>query len=412
MTIRADDPVGPPAVTDRLAVNDSRTLAVNDSRTPAHCAHGAIARTAIARAAPRVLIVTASMGAGHVEVANELRRRLAERGASVEVVDMLEAAGPAGARLRRTYRLLLDRAPSFYDRVMRCWARFPRALELLTAAGDAPFRRALARALQRCRPDVVVSTYNLAGQVLGRLRARGRVSCPLVTVVTDPGAHPYWVSRDVDLHLAPTAGCAAALSRYGAVRVAQVSPILRPEFDDPPPRDLARAHLGLPRDARIVLLTAGSWAAGGIDATLDVIAGMPDVLPVVLCGRDGALLQRTQSLPQVRGVPWTPEVVSQLAAADVVVDNAGGLTCWEALACGVPVVLYEPLPGHGRLNAAALDGAGLARQVRTSAELADSIRDACERAAAVRTRRAFPGKDASEQIMQLAGVPANGRCLG
>ena len=49
-----------------------------------------------------------------------------------------------------------------------------------------------------------------------------------------------------------------------------------------------------------------------------------------------------------------------MAAADALVDNAGGLMCWEAQAAGLPVILYRPLPGHGRFNARALESAGRA----------------------------------------------------
>lgn len=50
-----------------------------------------------------------------------------------------------------------------------------------------------------------------------------------------------------------------------------------------------------------------------------------------------------------------------MRAVDVLVENAGGLTCQEALSCGLPVVTYRPIPGHGRVNAAILAEAGLTR---------------------------------------------------
>jgi UDP-N-acetylglucosamine:LPS N-acetylglucosamine transferase len=66
-------------------------------------------------------------------------------------------------------------------------------------------------------------------------------------------------------------------------------------------------------------------------------------------------------------------MVQYLAAADVVVDNAGGLTCWESLACRTPVVLYRPLVGHGRVNVATLDELGLAKWARSAQDLVDSV---------------------------------------
>lgn len=56
-------------------------------------------------------------------------------------------------------------------------------------------------------------------------------------------------------------------------------------------------------------------------------------------------------------------------AADVLVQNAGGLTSLEAFACGLPVASYRCIPGHGLTNAAALDEAGAAVWIRDPADL-------------------------------------------
>jgi UDP-N-acetylglucosamine:LPS N-acetylglucosamine transferase len=327
----------------------------------------------------RVLIVTAAMGAGHLQVAAELSRRLRARGAGAEVLDMISAAGPAGARLQRTYRFLLKRAPWLYDAAMRFWARVPRPLEALTAAGSHSFEDALRDEVGRIRPDVIVSTYDLASQALGRLAGRGEIHAPIVTLVVDPGAHPYWVSPHVTRHLVLTALTGEQLRAYGAHGVDVVRPVLRADFDVPPARDVARARLGLPAAARIALVTAGSWAVGGVEATVRLLAEDRGLLVLALCGHDEQLGARLRGMQRVRPVPWTPEAPTYLAAADVVVDNAGGLTCWEALASSTPVLLFRPLAGHGRFNAATLDAAGLARWVQRDDELVPAVAEAVHR---------------------------------
>jgi UDP-N-acetylglucosamine:LPS N-acetylglucosamine transferase len=58
-----------------------------------------------------------------------------------------------------------------------------------------------------------------------------------------------------------------------------------------------------------------------------------------------------------------------IRACDVVVQNAGGLTASEALACGVSVMTYRCLPGHGRTNAEALDADGSVPWIRSPDDL-------------------------------------------
>src|SRR5205085_5455961 len=84
------------------------------------------------------------------------------------------------------YRVLVEWGP------MR---RFIGRLATLLAGPTA------LRLIERHRPDVVVSTYPGTTEVLGRLRAAGRVQVPVVSAITDLSALWLWSHPAVDLHL-------------------------------------------------------------------------------------------------------------------------------------------------------------------------------------------------------------------
>ena len=63
--------------------------------------------------------------------------------------------------------------------------------------------------LAREGADLFISTHPFASQVLGRLRASGRLDVPAVTYLVDASVHPLWVHPDVDLHLGLHDGAAA-----------------------------------------------------------------------------------------------------------------------------------------------------------------------------------------------------------
>ncbi len=54
--------------------------------------------------------------------------------------------------------------------------------------------------------------------------------------------------------------------------------------------------------------------------------------------------------PVLRVIGFTDEIHQWMSAADLVLTKPGGLTVAEALACGVPLVLMNPIPGQEERN--------------------------------------------------------------
>jgi hypothetical protein len=64
-----------------------------------------------------------------------------------------------------------------------------------------------------------------------------------------------------------------------------------------------------------------------------------------------------------------------MAASDVLVANAGGLTCLEAFAAGLPVVMFDPLPGHGEDNGRHMERAGMVTAAASGPDLRAMLAD-------------------------------------
>ncbi len=132
----------------------------------------------------RAVIFSASVGAGHDAAANEIARRLAGAGLKVERHDFLDQMpGVVGRLLCDSYHNMLLAAPWSYQMLYGVLDR-SRALSLQVTCFSALSTR---RMLEAVGPDarVVVSTYPLASQVLGRMRASGKLNVPVVTYLTD-----------------------------------------------------------------------------------------------------------------------------------------------------------------------------------------------------------------------------------
>jgi hypothetical protein len=167
----------------------------------------------------------------------------------------------------------------------------------------------------------------------------------------------------------------------------------------------ARAHFGLPAEQPVVLLVAGSWGIGDIERTFDEVAEAGDFYPLAVCGNNERLRRRLAAKNTGMVLGWTDEMPALMAAADVLVENAGGLTCMEAFASGLPVVTYRPIAGHGRGNAQDMTRAGVADYVSSPAELGPALDEAVGAGGLVRAHAAramFSGDAATEVAAEAA----------
>lgn len=360
------------------------------------------------------------MGSGHLQVARELARRVVERGDQADVVDILTLLPwRSGSLLRSGYAGILRYAPWLYEAIYRGFFE-PNPGRDRTGAPAArrqeglrvdPLVAATAPALRRlvtdCAPDAVVSTFHLAGQVTGYLRARGELDVPSTVVVTEFVAHRRWLHPGNDgficVHPAVAAEAAAGTGRPASAPGPTVGPEFRADAEAPmgrrpagpaAPRAEVRAQLGLPADRPVALVSAGAWGAGEVAAAADQIAAA-DHLVLVLCGRNERLRRELSGRydPQlVRPFGWRDDLARLLRTADVLVENGGGQTAMEAFAVGLPVITFRPLPGHGRAGARRMSELGLTRYVESAEQVRAAIGALADPANAERRRMVATGR--------------------
>ncbi|MEU0372716.1 glycosyltransferase [Streptomyces sp. NPDC006283] len=326
----------------------------------------------------RFMVLSAGMGAGHDAVAGELARRLTAAGHEVLVHDVLSLLpGGTGTALRASYRLSVRRVPGVYATV--------HAVFLAPRAGThaPPGRRrrpgvsvpaALAegrlRALvDRWRPDAVVCTFHLAGQLTGRMRERGTLAVPSAVFVTDFAVHRGWLHPANDLYLCVTESAAQAVRSATGCRVAVPGPVVPPAFLRP--AGPGTWHWAGERPA--VLICSGAWGVGsGLTRTAAALAGH-GCRPVLLCGRDERLRRQAARVPGVVALGWVEDLPQLMASARLLIDNAAGQTAVQALAAGLPVIGYRALAGHGAAGVRAMAADGLTTCARSLDELLSAV---------------------------------------
>jgi 1,2-diacylglycerol 3-beta-galactosyltransferase len=119
-------------------------------------------------------------------------------------------------------------------------------------------------------------------------------------------------------------------------------------------RAATRAQLGLDDSKPVVLLMGGGDGLGRLGVTGREIAfsGLPLQL-VVVCGRNQAVKRDLEFInPRVtmRVLGFVSNIPELMGAADILVTKAGPGTIAEAFIAGLPVLLYDAVPGQEEGN--------------------------------------------------------------
>jgi processive 1,2-diacylglycerol beta-glucosyltransferase len=329
----------------------------------------------------RVLILTASYGSGHNEAARALSGALSAQGAEPIVVDHFRAcAHPLFDPLSRAaYAALLRRAPAVWGLAYELGDRLASDSRLTFGASrvGAP---ALAVLLDRLAPDAVLTVHATPAVVMAELAGRGRRLPPHVTVVTDFVAHSQWMAAGIDHYCvaADEVGREFVARGIPRERIEVTGVPVRPEFAVTVDGVEARRTLGFVDAAPVVLAMSGSW--GGLGRLRQVarilLAARGPVQGLLVAGHDTRLQTRLAALTagsRLRAVGFVRDVRRLMAAADLLITKAGGMTIAEAMATETPLLLYGSLPGQERRNERFASRAGIALVARDRRHLATLV---------------------------------------
>ena len=194
------------------------------------------------------------------------------------------------------------------------------------------------------------------------------------SVVTDYDVHALWLCRTVDRYYVALPEAAEYLAAIGVPRAKlRVTGIpVDPAFAKPVDRDSARKHLGLATSVPVLLVAAGGEGIGPLEQLVRALLDLQRPWQIVaIAGKSDKMRRKLEELaphagelangaPRLCPVGFTTEMDQFMAAADLLVGKAGGLTTSEALARNLPMVLIQPIPGQEERNADHLLEAGAA----------------------------------------------------
>jgi processive 1,2-diacylglycerol beta-glucosyltransferase len=312
----------------------------------------------------RILVLSASVGAGHMRAAQAVELALKELApdAHVENVDVLTLTNALFRRLYGSaYLDLVNKAPHvlgyFYDMMDRP-RRADSKRDRLRRAAEKLNLRKLESFLIDHPWDVIVNTHFLPAEIIAGLKKSKKLSMPQMTVTTDFETHRLWVNQPCDHFTTATDEGKAYLAHWGvpSEKITVTGIPIHPLFAHEMPREQALKNQGLRGDRPVVLQLAGGFGVGPIEQLFQGLLAIETPLEIaVVCGKNEKVRGKLQRIAvparhRAKVIGFTSEMDQLLCAADLVLSKPGGLTTSEILARGAAFAIVNPIPGQESRN--------------------------------------------------------------
>lgn len=311
----------------------------------------------------RILILTASVGSGHIKAAEAVAKELRRREPELELltVDFMSRETSLLHWLtKELYLIMLAWVPNLYDLCYK-FSGGESGGGLAQTAVARLMLPALRKIVAETRPDLVLCTHPFPEGACALLKEELQVAgkeLPLAVVMTDYSLHQIWLYPQVDAYFMATEAMRQEMGRKGlAPKLAVAAGIpVSMELKDLPAKGELRQQLGL-EELPTVLLMGGGLGLGGLDGTLRELEQLPQRLQLlVIAGRNEKLLARVRALGEashhaIHCWGYTDEARRLMGASDLLITKPGGLTISEAFVLGLPMLLHDPIPGPETENA-------------------------------------------------------------
>jgi processive 1,2-diacylglycerol beta-glucosyltransferase len=238
--------------------------------------------------------------------------------------------------------------------------------------------RTLERLVSGTGARVLVAPHFYGAGVLGNYKRQNPRTFSAV-VLTDYVPHPIGVPTNLDLYVVADDVAAEVVAKLGVPedRIHPTGIPIGPSFEEPADtsgvrRDLL--HLG-DDDLPVVLVMGGGLGGGDLEEAVSLLLKASATMHlVVLCGSNERSRRRLERIAGREGytatfLAFTDRVRDLMSAGTVLITKPGGMSCTEALASGLPQVLYHPIPGQEEENAAAMVRYGAGVMIQRTADI-------------------------------------------
>lgn len=318
----------------------------------------------------KILIFYAAYGGGHYSAAKSIKKYLDDNyEVQTEIIDCIEYINKTLNKMTtNAYKEMARKAPNLWGKV---YANSQKGiLGHVSSRANKVMAIKLKNLINEMKPDLVVSTHPFSSQMVSYLRRKGKVSCKLVTVLTDFAPHEQWLigHEYTEGFFVANSKMEQYLCDYGVepnkIHVTGIP--LSERFFEKFDKEKIFNEFNLDSSKPVILFFGGGEFGLGKDRTIQILGAIINNLQtyqiVAISGKNpkmnkgfNDLVKESNSEDRVRVLDYTNKVPELMSISTLVVTKPGGLTTSESLASELPILVINPIPGQEEENAEFLE---------------------------------------------------------
>jgi processive 1,2-diacylglycerol beta-glucosyltransferase len=318
----------------------------------------------------RILILSASVGSGHVKAADALAKAF-RADPNVEEVLSDDSLDHTNVLHKQLYSTLYKRLSAMLPEFLGWWYESsddPWVSDKSRLAIDLPQALPLINLVRDFKPDAIICTHFMPAGVLSYLIGAGKLDAELGIVVTDFHFHAFWITRAFHWYFVAQEEDKIHMEGLGLPgdRIQVTGIPLEPEFAQPVDKAAVLKELGLNPERPTLLVAGGALGLSPAVAVAKRLLHLDrDFQAIIVCGKNEELRRDIEELiagreDRFRVIGYTDKMPDLMGAATLLLSKPGGLTTAEALARGLPMVVLDPIGGQEERNSDVLLEAGAA----------------------------------------------------
>ena len=339
----------------------------------------------------KILIFYASYGGGHLNAAKSINEYIINnyKNHDVKMIDCMKYVNKTIEKVTTAaYREMAKKVPWAWGKIYSDSQKGP--LAHISSRSNKILAIKLLKLLREEQPDLIISTHPFGSQMCSYLKRKGKINAKIATIMTDFAPHDQWlVGKDfTDFYFVAHDKMKEYLVNKGIPdsKVFATGIPLSSRFLERYDRNKILNDFSLKDDKINILFFGGGEFGLGKTRTFNIFESFvqycKDMQIVAIAGKNPKMklafeeiVEKNNATERVKVLPFTDKVPELMNISDLVVTKPGGMTITESLACNLPIIIINPIPGQEEENAEFLESKGIGLWIKKSDDVLQVLKN-------------------------------------